>query len=248
MMKKETTIAGLVATALTCLMTLVPTTLSAQRITPHCKTCGKAISDCKYKGRHPSGATQHNSSSAAAPSATGRLHAPSAPSPRTTKARTIGDLLYFPYGCLTSDVNSKEKAKQALESLYGRCETINGFYKGLHYDDTSFFYTYKGTPIGVVFIDWSDNRTFYGFYLNSKAEADNFYATMMKDLKAAGIPLTFDKAYGNMSNRKHPVSIFTWVYVDKPKKITSDNLCCNINLPQNVGQYVVEVGVFKRNK
>ena len=114
MMKKETTIAGLVATALTCLMTLVPTTLSAQRITPHCKTCGKAISDCKYKGRHPSGATQHNSS--ATPSATGRLHAPSAPSPHTTKARTIGDLLYFPYGCLTSDVNSKEKAIQALES------------------------------------------------------------------------------------------------------------------------------------
>ena len=246
-MKKETTFAGLVATALTCLMTLVPTTLSAQRITPHCKTCGKAISDCKYKGRHPSGATQHNSSSAAS-SATGRLHAPSAPSPRTTKARTIGDLLYFPYGCLTSDVNSKEKAIQTLESQYGRCETINGFYKGLHHDDTSFFYTYKGTPIGLVFIDWSDNRTFYGFYLNSKAEADNFYATMVKDLKAAGIPLTFDKAYGNMSNRKHPVSIFKWVYVDKPKKITSDNLCCNINLPQNVGQYVVEIGVFKRNK
>lgn len=246
MMKKETTIAGLVATALTCLMTLVPTTLSAQRITPHCKTCGKAISDCKYKGRHPSGATQHNSSSA--PSATGRLHAPSAPSPRTTKARTIGDLLYFPYGCLTSDVNSKEKAQQALTSLYGRCETINGFYKGLHHDDTSFFYTYKGTPIGVVFIDWNDNREFYHFYLNSKAEADNFYATMVKDLKAAGIPLTYDKVYGHMSNRKHPVSIFSWVYVDKPKKITSDNLCCNINLPQNVGQYVVEVGVFKRNK
>lgn len=246
-MKKETTIAGLVATALTCLMALVPTTLSAQRLTPQCKTCGKAISDCKYKGRHPSGATQHNSS-ATASSATGRLHAPSAPSPRTTKERTIGDLLYFPYGCLTSDVNSKEKAQQALTSLYGRCETINGFYKGLHYDNTSFFYTYKGTPIGVAYIDWSENRTFYGFYLNSKAEADKFYATMVKDLKAAGIPLTYDKVYGGVSNRKHPVSIFKWVYVDKPKKVTSNDLGGNINLPKNVGQYVVEVGVYKRNK
>lgn len=237
-MKKETTIAGLVATALTCLMALVPTTLSAQRLTPHCKTCGKAISDCKYKGRHPCVATQHNSSTAV----------PSAPSPRTTKARTIGDLLYFPYGCLTSDVNSEEKAQQALTSLYGRCETINGFYKGLHYDNTSFFYTYKGTPIGVAYIDWSENRTFYGFYLNSKAEADKFYATMVKDLKAAGIPLTYDKVYGGVSNRKHPVSIFKWVYVDKPKKVTSNDLGGNINLPKNVGQYVVEVGVYKRNK
>lgn len=237
MMKKETTVAGLVATALTCLMALVPTTLSAQRLTPHCKTCGKAISDCKYKGRHPSGATQHNSSAT-----------PSAPSPRTTKARTIGDLLYFPYGCLTSDVNSKEKAQQALTRLYGRCETINGFYNGLHHDNTSFFYTYKGTPIGVAYIDWSENRTFYDFYLNSKAEADKFYATMVKDLKAAGIPLTYDKVYGGVSNRKHPVSIFKWVYVDKPKKITSNDLGGNINLPKNVGQYVVEVGVYKRNK
>lgn len=237
MMKKETTVAGLVATALTCLMALVPTTMSAQRLTPHCKTCGKAISDCKYKGRHPSVATQHNSSAA-----------PSAPSPRTTKARTIGDLLYFPYGCLTSDVNSNEKAQQALTRLYGRCETINGFYNGLHHDNTSFFYTYKGTPIGVAYIDWLENRTFYDFYLNSKAEADKFYATMVKDLKAAGIPLTYDKVYGGVSNRKHPVSIFKWVYVDKPKKITSNDLGGNINLPKNVGQYVIEVGVYKRNK
>lgn len=237
MMKKETTVAGLVATALTCLMALVPTTMSAQRLTPHCKTCGKAISDCKYKGRHPSVATQQNSSAA-----------PSAPSPRTTKARTIGDLLYFPYGCLTSDVNSKEKAQQALTRLYGRCETINGFYNGLHHDNTSFFYTYKGTPIGVAYIDWLENRTFYDFYLNSKAEADKFYATMVKDLKAAGIPLTYDKVYGGVSNRKHPVSIFKWVYVDKPKKITSNDLGGNINLPKNVGQYVIEVGVYKRNK
>lgn len=237
MMKKETTVAGLVATALTCLMALVPTTMSAQRLTPHCKTCGKAISDCKYKGCHPCVATQHNSSAA-----------PSAPSPRTTKARTIGDLLYFPYGCLTSDVNSKEKAQQALTRLYGRCETINGFYNGLHHDNTSFFYTYKGTPIGVAYIDWLENRTFYDFYLNSKAEADKFYATMVKDLKAAGIPLTYDKVYGGVSNRKHPVSIFKWVYVDKPKKITSNDLGGNINLPKNVGQYVIEVGVYKRNK
>lgn len=237
MMKKETTVAGLVATALTCLMALVPTTLSAQRLTPHCKTCGKAISDCKYKGRHTCVATQRNSSAA-----------PSAPSPRTTKARTIGDLLYFPYGCLTSDVNSKEKAQQALTRLYGRCETINGFYNGLHHDNTSFFYTYKGTPIGVAYIDWLENRTFYDFYLNSKAEADKFYATMVKDLKAAGIPLTYDKVYGGVSNRKHPVSIFKWVYVDKPKKITSNDLGGNINLPKNVGQYVIEVGVYKRNK
>ena len=99
-----------------------------------------------------------------------------------------------------------------------------------------------------MYIDWLDNRTFYRFYLNSKAEADKFYATMVKDLKAAGIPLTFDKVYGGVSNRKHPVSIFKWVYVDKPKKITSDDLCCNINLPKNVGQYMVEVGVYKRNK
>lgn len=237
MMKKETTVAGLVATALICLMALVPTTMSAQRLTPHCKTCGKAINDCKYKGRHPSVATQRNSSAA-----------PSAPSPRTTKARTIGDLLYFPYGCLTSDVNSKEKAQQALTRLYGRCETINGFYNGLHHDNTSFFYTYKGTPIGVAYIDWLENRTFYDFYLNSKAEADKFYATMVKDLKAAGIPLTYDKVYGGVSNRKHPVSIFKWVYVDKPKKITSNDLGGNINLPKNVGQYVIEVGVYKRNK
>ena len=49
----------------------------------------------------------------------GKLYYPPSPTSISTKERTIRDLLYFPYGCLSKDVDSREKARKALASNFG---------------------------------------------------------------------------------------------------------------------------------
>ena len=61
----------------------------------------------------------------------------------------------------------------------------------------------------------------------------------------AGIPLTKDKVYGGMSNRRKPVSIFKWVYVDPPVKVKEAS-SANIETADVVGMYKVELGVYKK--
>lgn len=175
----------------------------------------------------------------------GRLFYPSSPTPITRKNRFIRDLLYFPYGCLSKEIDTKEKAQDALSSNFGSYEVINTFSIGLH-RNKHFDYSYKDTPIGVSYIEWSENRNWYNFYLKTKAEADKFYKVLVEDIIKAGIPLKNDKVYGDMSNRKQPVSIFKWVYVNPPKKIVESDICCNIHKPENLGMYMIELGVYKR--
>jgi hypothetical protein len=67
----------------------------------------------------------------------------------------------------------------------------------------------------------------------------------VKDIQNAGIPLTKDKVYGGMSNRKRPVSIFKWVYVSTPVKVKEPG-STNIEPEDCVGMYNVELGVYKR--
>ena len=80
---------------------------------------------------------------------------------------------------------------------------------------------------------------------DSRSEAEGFYADLAADIKKVGIPLVPDKLYGGLSSRTRPVSVFKWVYVSPPEKVKeADN--SNINGPDVVGKYVVELGVYKK--
>ncbi len=172
------------------------------------------------------------------------LRAPSSPTSLDVKERTIKDLLYFPFGCLPHEVNTPEEAREQLTEVFGSCEKING-YEGLHING-AYDFTYRGMPIGLCYADrYNDNRQWYLFYFDSKAEADRFYAIIVNDIKGAGIPLTKDKIYGGMSNRTRPVSIFKWVSVAPPEMVKEADES-NIHHADVVGMYVVELGVYKR--
>jgi hypothetical protein len=70
---------------------------------------------------------------------------------------------------------------------------------------------------------------------------------VVKDIQSAGIPLTKDNIYGGMSNRKKPISVFKWVYVNLPVKVKE--VCpVNIETADVVGMYKVELGVYKRKR
>lgn len=174
------------------------------------------------------------------------LRAPSSPTPIDVKERTIKDLLYFPFGCLPHEVNTPEETQEQLTETFGSYEKING-YEGLHINGT-YDFTYDGVPIGLCYADrFNDNRQWYLFYFDAKADADRFYAHIVSDIKDAGIPLTKDKIYGGMSNRTRPVSIFKWVSVAPPEKVKEADES-NINHADVVGMYVVELGVYKKVK
>ena len=173
-----------------------------------------------------------------------KLQAPAAPTPINVRTRTLGDLLYFSYGCLPNNIQNNKEAEDALASTFGIYEVVNSFHRGLHHN-ANYDYTYRGVPIGLCWADWSENRTWYYFYLNNLVEANDFYKQLVDDIKAHGIPLTKDKIYGDMSNRGNPVSIFRWVFVCSPQKVTkADN--SNLNRADVVGKYYVELGVYKR--
>ena len=142
---------------------------------------------------------------------------PAIPTHIDVKERTIQDLLYFPFTCINAYMPTKEIAWQEVMDTFNTCETING-YPGLHAGE-SFDFTYRGITIGICFYDWYDNRTWYDFFFNTKKEADEFYNNLVNDVQGAGIPLTKDKIYGGMSNRKKPTSIFKWVSVEAPVKV-----------------------------
>lgn len=173
-----------------------------------------------------------------------KLQQPSSPSSIDKQERTINDLLFFPYGCLSSTISNADEAKVALESTFGTSEKVNNIYIGLH-NSSSYNYTYRGVPIGLCYIDWFDNREWYEFYFDSKAEAQQFYTKLANDVTNVGILLTKDKIYGGMSNRKRPISIFKWVYVTPPTMI-KEVVGNNIHLADVVGKYVVEFGVYKK--
>ena len=67
---------------------------------------------------------------------------------------------------------------------------------------------------------------------------------LVEDIKNVGIPLKYDNIDGGMSNRGNSVSIFKWVYVNSPVKITKPDRA-NIHNSDVVGKYVVELGVYK---
>ena len=170
---------------------------------------------------------------------------PATPTHIDVKERTIQDLLYFPFTCINAHMPTKEIARQEVMDTFNTCETING-YPGLHAGE-SFDFTYRGKTIGICFYDWYDNRTWYDFLLKKKKEADEFYNHLVKDVQGAGIPLTKDKIYGGMSNRKKPVSIFKWVSVEAPVKVKEVSPS-NIETADVVGMYKVELGVSIKRK
>ena len=172
-----------------------------------------------------------------------RLKAPAAPTPVSVRERTIQDLLFFPFASLPDNLDTREKAQEQLTATFGQCEFIS-LYPGLHAHDT-FDFTYRDVPLGLAYYDWSDNRMWYFFYFEAKANADRFYRNLCNDIKNVGIPLTYDKIYGGMSNRTRPVSIFMWVYVDMPDKVKIIE-GANTDSPHLEGWYKVELGVYKR--
>lgn len=173
----------------------------------------------------------------------GNQETPAIPTHIDVKERTIRDLLYFPFSCINAYMPTKETAWQEISDTFGTCETIN-MNPGLHASG-AFDFTYRGVTIGICFYDWYDNVTWYDFFFNTKAEADQFYNNLVKDVKGAGIPLTPDKIYGGMSNRKKPVSVFKWVSVETPVKVKEVSPS-NIETADVVGMYKVEMGVRKK--
>ena len=172
-----------------------------------------------------------------------RLKAPAAPTPVNVRERTIQDLLFFPFASLPDNLDTQEKAQEQLIATFGQCESVS-LLPGLHAHDT-FDFTYRDVPLGLAYYDWSDNRMWYFFYFEAKADADRFYRNLCNDIKKAGIPLTYDKIYGGLSNRTRPVSIFKWVYVNTPEKV-KDPQGSNTDSPHLIGWYKVELGVYKR--
>lgn len=185
-------------------------------------------------GRH------HKSSK---PTSSIKIQQPASPTPLDVKERTIQDLLFFPYGCISGNISNPDEAKSQLESTFGSHEIVN-LYVGLHKND-AYDYTYQGVPIGLCYADWFDNRHWYEFYFDSKAEAQEFYNRLTADIKKVGIPLTKDPVYGNLSNRKHPVSIFKTVYVDQPVLVKEADQS-NIHKENVVGKWFIELGVYKK--
>ena len=173
----------------------------------------------------------------------GTLKAPSAPTPIEVRERTIRDLLYFPFSCISDPMTTRELAWQVVENTFGTCEAINGS-PGLHAGG-AYDFTYSGVAIGLCYYSWYCDRTWYDFFFSSKNEADQFYNNLVKDIQNVGIPLTKDKIYGGMSNRKKPVSVFKWVYVFPPVKVKKPGPS-NIEPEDAVGKYKVELGVYKR--
>ena len=171
------------------------------------------------------------------------LKRPAAPTPLDVCERTVKDLLYYPFACINAELTTLEEAQRQVTSAFGTCEMVNGG-SGIHNGD-NFNFTYRKVPIGVAYFDHYDNRMWYAFYFDTKAEADRFYSLLTADVKKAGIPLVADKIYGGLSNRKQPVSIFKWVYVHTADKVKEAN-SSNINRPETVGKYYVELGVYKR--
>ena len=170
---------------------------------------------------------------------------PSAPTPISQKNRTIKDLLYFPFGCLPSTVTTSEAAEDLLTKEFGNYENVNG-YIGLH-KNAVFDFTYKGKTIGLCFYDWYDYRQWYEFYFDTRSEAQQFYTVLTNDIKQAGIPLTPDKIYGGLSTRKRPISVFKEIYVF-PASYIKEADKSNIRREEEVGKYVIEMGVYRRVK
>ena len=173
---------------------------------------------------------------------TGKLIAPSHPTRIDVKERTISDMLYFPLSCIETPMPTREQGMQVVKDTFGSCESIN-YSPGLH-AGANFDFTYRGVPIGIASYDWYDNRLFYDFFFETKKEADQFYNHLVDDVRDAGIPLTKDKIYGGMSNRKKPISIFKWVSVDVPVKVKEVSPS-NIETADHVGKYKVELFVMK---
>ena len=172
-----------------------------------------------------------------------RLKAPATPTPISVRERTIQDLLFFPFASLPDNLNTLEKTQEQLTATFGQCESVS-MLPGLHAHDT-FDFTYRDVPLGLAFYDWSDNRMWYDFYFEAKADAERFYRNLCNDIKNVGIPLTYDKIYGGLSNRTRPVAIFKWVYVNTPEKVKIIE-GANTDSPHLKGWYKVELGVYKR--
>ncbi len=168
---------------------------------------------------------------------------PAPPTPMSVRERNIRDLLYYPYGCLPAEVDTREEAQAGLTEAFGGAEIINGDI-GIHANE-AFDYTYLGVQISVCYASWFDNRHWYHFYFDSRKAAEDFYVKCVAEIKSVGIPLTKDKIYGGVSNRKHPVYIFKWVSVSTPT-IVKDAYGGNIYTPDVVGKYCVELAVYKR--
>ena len=161
-----------------------------------------------------------------------RLKAPAAPTPVSVRERTIQDLLFFPFASLPDNLNTLEKTQEQLTATFGQCESVS-MLPGLHAHDT-FDFTYRNVPLGLAFYDFE-----------AKADAERFYRNLSNDIKNVGIPLTYDKIYGGLSNRTRPVSIFKWVYVNTPEKVKIIE-GANTDSPHLKGWYKVELGVYKR--
>lgn len=173
---------------------------------------------------------------------TSQLVEPKTITPVGISERNIREMLFFPFSCLPDDMNEEEIQAQ-LSGTFGASERVNG-YVGLH-ASKGYHYTYQDVPIGLCFYDCQDKRQWYFFYFDSRSEAEKFYADLAADIKKMGIPLVPDKTYGDLSNRTRPVSVFKWVYISSPEKVKeADN--SNINGPDVVGKYVVELGVYKK--
>lgn len=136
---------------------------------------------------------------------------------------------------------SAKEAKNALTEKFGRYENISRNGIGLH-NSSNDNYTYRNVPIGLCYTDWykykgkNCQRSFYYFFAQTKAEADELHNSLVNEMKQAGIRLTKDNWVG-MSNRNHYTKPLNWVYVKYPEKVTKTDEFNKVNNEKWVGMY-----------
>ena len=85
----------------------------------------------------------------AAQNGVGALKAPAKPTPIEVRERSISDLLYYPFTCITAPMTSREGAWEQVTATFGTCESVN-MNPGLH-ASKSFDFSYQGVTIGLCF-------------------------------------------------------------------------------------------------
>ena len=170
------------------------------------------------------------------------LHTPEGPTSIDIKERNIRDLLYFPYGCFATDIDTEEKAKKVLTDKFGLYESDDQDHIGIHLSE-KYDFTYRGIPIGRCIMGFQWYKGFYNFlyfYFTSKKDADKFYSLLVGDIKKVGVVLNDHGKYGFHIEKEQTTSFFRDVRVYPAERIDNkDEQNQSVNKKDFVGMYCV---------
>ncbi len=197
-----------------------------------CKTCGKAVSQCPYKGKHPK--PKPEPKPATKPKTTPKPKPKPAPAPRVIatyqdNVLRVGNVSYrmipvnggtFTMGATSEmtepESNEKPTHQVTLSSYYiGEAEVTQALWKAVMGSTPSYF---KGDDLPVECVSWDDCQTFIrklngltGRHFRLPTEAEWEFAArggnQSRHTQYSGSSRIDDVAWydGNSGNRTHPV-------------------------------------------